>query len=83
MYRPKKRMLVRRVSAASVVAVVAAAGLGITFISQSGATTSALKTTDDAVTKTTSSTPTTKSTTPKYHVVGLTYHDDSKSSGDN
>ena len=83
MYRPKKRKLVRRVSAASVVAVVAAAGYGITFIAQSGATTTAISTTKDSTATTTAKTATSKSTTPTYHIVGLKHHDDSRSSGDN
>ena len=43
MYRPTKRKLVRRVSVASVVAVLAAVGLGITVINQSGGLNSAIK----------------------------------------
>ena len=85
MYRPKKRKLVRRASVASVVALVAAAGLGATFISQSGATSSALKfeKAAPASTESTTSGATTKTTTtPKYHVV-TTRHDDGGSSSDN
>jgi hypothetical protein len=79
MYRPKKRKLVRRVSAASAVAVVTAAGLGVTFMVQSGATTTAVGTTKNTAAATT----TAKTTTPTYHIVGLKHHDDSRSSGDN
>jgi hypothetical protein len=85
MYRPTKRKLVRRVSAASIVAVLAAAGVGITFIAQSGATTTAIGAVKDAAENATTATTTTKSTTAttKYHVVGASRHNDSRSSDDN
>lgn len=83
MYRPKKRKLVRRMSAASAVAVVAATSLGITFIAQSGATTTAIGTAKDSAVAATAKTATAKTTTPVYHIVGLKHHDDSRSSGDN
>jgi hypothetical protein len=85
MYRPKKRKLVRRASAASVVALVAAAGLGATFISQSGATSTALKFEKAATAShgSTDSSVSTKTTTvPKYHLV-TTHHDDGGRSSDN
>ena len=74
MYRPKKRKLVRRVSAASVVAVVAAVGLGITFVNQSGAANSALKVTTEKADTTVAATS--AATTAKYHVVSTTSSDD-------
>jgi hypothetical protein len=85
MYRPKKRKLVRRASVASVVALVAAAGLGVTLISQSGATSTALKFEKAATasSESTSSRETTKTTaTPKYHLVS-TRHEDGAGSSDN
>jgi anti-sigma-K factor RskA len=73
-YRPKKRKLVRRVSAASVVAVVAAVGLGITFVNQSGAANSAHKVTTEKADTTVAATS--AATTAKYHVVSTTSSDD-------
>jgi hypothetical protein len=73
MYRPKKRKLVRRVSAASMVAVVAAVGLGITIVNQSGAVNSAFKVTEKG--ETTAATTSTAATA-KYHVVSTTSSDD-------
>lgn len=85
MYRPKKRQLVRRATAASAVALVAVAGIGITLISQSGAVTSALKAQKAAVATTSSTTKSAASTAtltiPKYHIIS-TRHDDSHRSGD-
>jgi hypothetical protein len=77
MYRPKKRKLVRRVSAASVVAALAATGLGVTLLSQSGATTSNLASpsTQSAAT----SSANTGATTSKLYVV--VRHDDSTREG--
>jgi hypothetical protein len=85
MYRPKKRKLVRRASVASVVALVAAAGLGATLISQSGATSTALKFEKAAPvsTESTASGATTRTTTtPKYHLVTTRHDDDGSSSND-
>jgi hypothetical protein len=85
MYRPKKRKLVRRASVASVVALFAAAGMGVTLISQSGATSTALKFEKAATasTESTSSRATTKTTTtPKYHLV-TTRHEDGGGPSDN
>ncbi len=86
MYRPTKRKLVRRVSVASVVAVMSAAGLGIAFVAQSGATTSALagskSTTTSAATTSASTKSATKSVTPHYRIV-VTHHDDHGSTDDN
>jgi len=88
MYRPRKRKFVRRISAASVVAVGAAVGLGFTILSQSGATNSAISTSGEvtatAKPATTSTSTSGATTTPGYHIVGLTsHHDDGGSSGDN
>lgn len=88
MYRPKKRKFVRRVSAASVVAVGAAVGLGFTILSQSGATNSAISksgvVTATAKTAAVSSTSSSSSTAPAYHIVGLQSHpDDGGSAIDN
>jgi hypothetical protein len=88
MYRPKKRKYVRRISAASVVAVGAAVGLGVTMLSQSGATNSALSTSGEvtatAKTAAVSSASASGATTPVYHIVGLkSHHDDGAASGDN
>jgi hypothetical protein len=74
MYRPKKRKLVRRVSAASMVAVVAAVGLGITIVNQSGAANSALKVTTEKADTTAAATST--AATAKYHVVSTSSSDD-------
>ena len=88
MYRPTKRKFVRRVSAASVVAVAAAVGVGFTILSQSGASNSAIVKPGEvtATTGAASSTSSTSSagTTPLYHIVGLkSHHDDGGTGGDN
>lgn len=86
MYRPRKRKFVRRISAASVVAVGAAVGLGFTILSQSGTTNSAISTSGEVTATAKPATASTSSatTTPVYHIVGLTsHHDDGGSSGDN
>lgn len=88
MYRPKKRKFVRRISAASVVAVGAAVGLGFTILSQGGATNSAIsksgEVTATAKTAAVSNPMASTATTPVYHIVGLTSHpDDGGSGGDN
>ncbi|MBW4030399.1 MAG: hypothetical protein HIU57_06935 [Acidobacteria bacterium] len=86
MYRPKKRKLVRGVSAASVVAVGAAVGLGITILHQTGATTSAIATSGEVTATTTTPAPNPSASTavtPTYHIVGLArHHDDANSSPD-
>ena len=86
MYRPKKRKFVRRVSAASVVAVAAAVGLGFTILSQGGATNSAIsksgEVTATAKTAAVSNTTASSATTPVYHIVGLTSLHDGGSGGD-
>lgn len=83
MYRPKKRQWVRRAAVSSALGLVAVTGLGVTLISQSGATSTALKVakTTSAATSTTSSATPTLSISPKYHVVGG-HHDDSHRSSD-
>ncbi|NNN09390.1 MAG: hypothetical protein HKL85_09395 [Acidimicrobiaceae bacterium] len=86
MYRPKKRQLVRRVAVTSSLALVGLTGLGVTFLSQSGATSSALNAANTATTAVVASTTKGATTTltiaaPKYHIVGG-YHDDSRHSGD-
>jgi hypothetical protein len=88
MYRPKKRKYVRRISAASVVAVGAAVGLGLTILNQSGASNSAISTSGEvtatAKTVAVSGTSANAATTPVYHIVGLKSHpDDGGASGDN
>jgi len=82
MYRPTKQKLVRRVSVASVVAVLSATGLGVAFIAQSGATTSAIGANKAATTKVATAKTTTKTASPLYHIV-VRHHDDSRSSDDN
>ena len=89
MYRPKKRQLARRVAVTSSLALVGLTGLGVTFLSQSGATSTALNaanTTTAATTAVVASTTKGAATTltiaaPKFHIVGG-YHDDSRHSGD-
>ena len=84
MYRPRKRKFVRRISAASVVAVGAAVGLGFTILSQSGATNSAISTSGEVTATAKTAATSSATTTPVYHIVGLTsHHDDGGSSGDN
>ena len=86
MYRPKKRKYVRRAVVSSSLALVAITGLGVTILSQGGATSTALKVNPTA---TIASTPTTSKgvvstaslSVPRYHIVGAR-HDDSQRSGD-
>ncbi|MBU6515777.1 MAG: hypothetical protein KGL23_08075 [Acidobacteriota bacterium] len=90
MYRPKKKKFVRGVSAASVVAVGAAVGLGVMVLHQ-GATNpvlspsgsvSASATGAPATTPTsTSATSTSATATPAFHIVGLARRHDDSSSG--
>ena len=88
MYRPKKKKLVRGVSAASVVAVGAAVGLGVMVLHQ-GATNpvlspsgsvSASATAGPATPTSTSAASSSTGATPAFHIVGLARrHDDSGS----
>lgn len=83
MYRPQKRKFVRRVSAASMVAVVAAGGLAITLFNQTHGQTSAVVSTP-VTSPTAASASVAHSSTPpsaKYRLVS-TSHDDGPSSED-
>ncbi len=83
MYRPKKRQWVRRAAVSSALGLVAVSGLGVALISQSGATSTALRAakTTSAPTPTASSPTSPLSIAPKYHVVGR-FHDDSQRASD-
>lgn len=70
MYRPTKKKLIRRVSVASVVAVLAGAGFAATFFSQGAPTNSALRPTTKKDASVSTSSVTTSSA--KYHLVGAT-----------
>jgi hypothetical protein len=84
MYRPKKRKIVRRVSAASVVAVVAAVGLGITFINQSDAVSVTGKIAVQEVGAAAHASTTASAKSAKYHLTTSGRHDtDSTASSDN
>ena len=82
MYRPQKRKLVRRLSTASLVAVVAAAGVGVVLATQSGATTGALRSGTATTANATSATgATTKSAAATYFVVDRRDSDASPADG--
>ena len=85
MYRPKKKQFVRRAAVTSSLALVAVTGLGVTLMSQSGASSTALKA-QKATTAAATSTTKTAGTTltiagSKYHIVGG-HHDDAHRSVD-
>lgn len=85
MYRPKKRKFLRRAAVTSTLALVAVTGLGVTLLSQGGATSTnppaATTAANTANTATLSPVSTATISVPKFHVVG-TRHDDSQHSGD-
>ncbi|HEY5302699.1 MAG TPA: hypothetical protein VIJ86_01430 [Acidimicrobiales bacterium] len=68
MYRPTKKKMIRRVSVASVVAVLAGAGFAATVFSQGGTTNSASRSTTQKDAPASTSSATTSSA--KYHLVG-------------
>lgn len=79
MYRPHKRKLVRRLSAVSAVTLATVAGLGATFISHSGATTSTPRADKAATTSEPTGAP---SSSANYHLVNSPGSDDAVT-GDN
>ncbi len=67
MYRPTKKKVIRRLSAASIVAVLAAAGFAVTIVSQSPPTNSALRSSND---KDASASTRVTASSPHYHLNG-------------
>lgn len=75
MYRPSKRKFVRRVSAASVVAVVAAAGVAITLFNQAVVPHSVAATTASNSTTTPSSSTSATAPSANYRLVSAPHED--------
>jgi hypothetical protein len=75
MYRPKKKKIVRRVSVASVVAVLSAVGLGVALFGQGGGANSAAGTPARASTTTSAHGSSGTSSSAKYHLVSRTLED--------